>query len=111
VKLSVHESVPNFEGAVGALSPTVTSEQDAVVGGGGLTDEGVIDRSPDDVEARKSIAKLAGPGRIEPTVFRESRGQYRTRLTRTQAQWKWHPGQHGICLEHGMAREGRTEVN
>jgi microcompartment protein CcmL/EutN len=102
VKLSAHEPVLNVKGAVGALSPTVTGEKDAVISGGGLTDEGVIDRSPDDIEASQSIAKLACPGRIEPTVCGECRGQYRTRLIRTKTQWKRQPGQHGICLEHGM---------
>ena len=102
VKVSVHEPVLNVKGAVGALSPTVTGEKNAVINGGGLTDEGVIDGSPDDIEAGQSIAKLARPCRIEPTIFRECRGQYRTRLTRTKAQWKWQPGQDGVCLEHGM---------
>jgi hypothetical protein len=40
-----------------------------VIGDGGLADEGVIDRSADDVEAGKSLAKVAGPGCVEPTVL------------------------------------------
>src|SRR5215213_11452061 len=78
---------------------------------GSLTDEGVIDRSADDVEAGNSFAKIAGPCFVEPTVLWESRSQDRGRLARTQSQCQWEPGQHRIRLEHGMPRQRRTKLN
>src|SRR5206468_7584699 len=89
---SVHKLVLDAEGAVGPLSPTVTGKQGAAIRDRSLTDEGVIDRSTDDAEVRESFTKVAGRGRVEPTVFRVCRGQDRCRLARTQAQGKWEPG-------------------